>query len=68
MAIGLCGLVGVGAVVWLVLLAARLRQPNRESVVVVKPFPRLILLLDKHRLTDGEVATFRTWLAARQNG
>lgn len=36
-AIGLCGLVAVGAVVWLVLLAAGLRQPYRESVVVAKP-------------------------------
>lgn len=43
-------------------------ETNQRFFLVVKPFPRLILLLDKHRLTDEEVVTFRTWLAARQNG
>ncbi|GAB3637368.1 hypothetical protein GCM10027422_29580 [Hymenobacter arcticus] len=42
-------------------------ETSRRFFLVVKPFPRLVLLLDKHRLTDEEVATFRTWLAARQN-
>ncbi|GAB3637369.1 hypothetical protein GCM10027422_29590 [Hymenobacter arcticus] len=37
MAIGLCGLVGVGAVVWMVLLIALPPQPYRGVTVVAKP-------------------------------
>jgi hypothetical protein len=36
-AIGLCGLVGVGAVVWIVLLIAQPRQPYQAAGVVAQP-------------------------------
>ena len=42
-------------------------ENNRRFFLVVRPFPRLVLLLDKHRLTAEEVATFRTWVAVRNN-
>jgi len=42
-------------------------EDSRRFYLVVRPFPRLVLLLDKPRLTAAEVAAFRTWLAARQS-
>ncbi|MFD1874885.1 hypothetical protein [Hymenobacter bucti] len=40
-------------------------ESRHRFYLVLRPFPRLVLLLDKHRLTAEEVAAFRTWLAAR---
>ena len=40
-------------------------ENQRQFFLVVRSFPRLVLLLNKHRLTTEEVAAFRTWLAAR---
>jgi L-lactate permease len=42
-------------------------EDKRRFFLVVRSFPRLVLLLDKSRLTAEEVAAFRTWLAASRS-
>jgi hypothetical protein len=59
-AIGLCALVGIGAVVWLVLLVALPHQPYRGATVVTKP----IFYLTQYVYADAQrqpvYATLRT--------
>lgn len=42
----------------------RADEAGRYFFLTVRAFPRLILLLDKHRLSPEEAAAFRSWLAA----
>ncbi|RYY16300.1 MAG: hypothetical protein EOO36_11350 [Cytophagaceae bacterium] len=39
----------------------RASETSRRFFLVVQRFPRLVLHLDKHRLTAEEVAALRTW-------
>ena len=42
----------------------RADESNRYFYLTVRAFPRLVLLLDKRRLSPEEIGTFRDWLAA----
>jgi hypothetical protein len=42
-------------------------EDSRRFFLVFRPFPRLVLLLDKRRLTAEEVDAFRTWVANRNS-
>lgn len=43
----------------------RADESDRYFFLTVRDFPRLILLLDKQKLSPEETTTFQTWLAAR---
>lgn len=44
---------------------SRVDESNHYFFLTVRDFPRLVLLLDKRQLLPEETATFRTWVAPR---
>ncbi|MDO7874399.1 hypothetical protein Q5H93_06615 [Hymenobacter sp. ASUV-10] len=46
----------------------RADESGRYFFLTVRDLPRLILLLDKHRLAPEEITAFRAWVAARPAG
>jgi hypothetical protein len=42
-------------------------ETGQRFFLVLQRFPKLVLHLDKHRLTAEEVTTFRSWLTARNS-